>query len=184
MSPEFKGRAPADDTSSVGETRRTGDAPLARVLVLDEDDLVGAFLVELLGSAGFETEALSSAPKALLRLAERPPDVVVFEAPADEQAGLEMARQIRARAPLSRLVVVSACGSAPTTLAYLHAGAVDVVFRTVDRASSLVDRVRLAAQRAPGGRPPLERLAAVSIPPPPAGIRNGIEAIRRALDAT
>lgn len=90
-------------------TRPTPAAPLTRVLVVDDDVMLGGALCDLLRQKGFEVVGqVSSGPKAIEVSAVEAPDVVLMDFRMPMMDGLEAATLIQARAPLTQTVMFTA----------------------------------------------------------------------------
>jgi DNA-binding response OmpR family regulator len=70
------------------------DNPLA--LIVEDDDDAGVIFANALREAGFECEIIQAGDKALVRLAETVPAVVVLDLQLPRVSGPEILRQIRA----------------------------------------------------------------------------------------
>lgn len=72
----------------------------ARILVVDDDPLHRALIAEYLGLEGFDVCEAEDGPRALARASELEPDIVVLDVQMPEMNGFEVARRLRALAPL------------------------------------------------------------------------------------
>jgi CheY-like chemotaxis protein len=79
---------------------RRSKAPLrGRVLVVDDEKPVAAFMRELLESWGLEAAALTSPLDVLERISRQPPDLVILDHTMPGITGLSLAREIAAARP-------------------------------------------------------------------------------------
>ncbi|HEV8324343.1 MAG TPA: response regulator [Myxococcota bacterium] len=78
------------------------------VLVVDDEADVRGLIVDVLQCEGYEACAARDGRAALAAAARRPPDVVALELVLHDADGVEVARQLLARAPRVRFVFVSA----------------------------------------------------------------------------
>ena len=80
-----------------------------RILVVDDEEMVLAFVEQVLLRSGFEVEAFRHAPDALSRFLENPFvfDLVVTDQTMPELTGVELAKQIRIKNPHLPILVIS-----------------------------------------------------------------------------
>jgi two-component system response regulator HydG len=69
------------------QARRVG----ARVLVVDDDDGVGAMLVDLLALEGYQVDAACDGAEAMACIAAAPPDLVMCDVWMPKRNGLAVA---------------------------------------------------------------------------------------------
>jgi len=81
--------------------------PVRRVLVAEDDPLVGAVLVPLLRDLDLEVLAVTSGDEALEALAHAHFDVLVTDLCMPGATGIEVMKLARERIPQARLVMVS-----------------------------------------------------------------------------
>jgi two-component system response regulator HydG len=104
---------------------------LARVLVVDDEVNARTALVELLREEGYSVEAAADGRKALPRLAEFAPDVLVTDLKMPGIDGLELMRRGRQRDPDLAVVVMTAFGAVETAIAAMRAGAGDYLTKPI-----------------------------------------------------
>jgi len=125
-------------------------APLARVLVVDDDAGVRYTLREILASAGIEVDEAADGVEALGRLDARPASLVVTDLRMPRMDGMELLRRVQARAPAPRVVVITAHGSERQAVDAMKAGAYDYFRKPFDNDELLavvrraLESVRLA----------------------------------------
>jgi DNA-binding response OmpR family regulator len=113
-----------------------------RVLVVEDDDGIGAALVRGLERDGYETTRVSTGSEAL-RAA--PADVVVLDLGLPDADGLDVCKQLRARSDAA-IIVVTARGEEPDRVAALDLGADDYVVKPFGFAE-LLARIRAVLRR-------------------------------------
>jgi two-component system response regulator HydG len=96
-----------------------------RVLVVDDDAGVRYTLREILESSGFTVDEAHDGEAALERLAVTPADLVVTDLRMPKLDGMGLLAQLQARAPGTRVVVITAHGSERQAVAAMKAGATD-----------------------------------------------------------
>jgi DNA-binding response OmpR family regulator len=87
------------------------NAASIRLLVIDDDNLVRAALIDMLQTAGFEVVAASNGRLGLELLDTMPVDAVITDILMPEQEGLETIREARQRFPDIRILAISGGGA-------------------------------------------------------------------------
>jgi len=118
-----------------------------RVLLADDDPGVRYTLREILESAGLEVEEAADGAEALSRFDAAPAPLVVTDLRMPRMDGMELLRQLQARSPPPRVVVVTAHGSERMAVEAMRAGAWDY-FRKPFDPEELRAVVRRAAEAA------------------------------------
>jgi len=123
-----------------------------RVLVVDDDASIRESFEYHLGRAGYEVALADEARRALELLPEFEPGVVITDIRMREMDGLELLRRVRAVAPETDVLVITAHEDMRTASAAMREGAYDYLVKPVDleRIETLVDRCfrnRLLRQR-------------------------------------
>ncbi len=105
-----------------------------RVLVVDDESLVCWSLEEALTGQGHEVATAAEGRVALALLAGRmsDPDVVVLDYRLPDDDGLALLPKIRALAPATRVVLLTAYGSPEVEARALELGAERVVHKPID----------------------------------------------------
>lgn len=117
-----------------------------RVLVVEDDRELAGMLAELLADEGYETEAAHDGQRGLhLGLTGRY-DVMVIDRRLPVLDGLELVRQLRARAVTTRVLVLSALGELADRVGGLDAGADDYLVKPFE-AEELLARLRALGRR-------------------------------------
>ncbi|NOY26780.1 MAG: sigma-54-dependent Fis family transcriptional regulator [Oligoflexia bacterium] len=134
-----------------------------RILVVDDELSMREFLQILLSREGFEVDVVSSAEQALEQVNEAWPALIMTDLNMSGLNGLELLREVKARAAQSgrdvEVIVVTAYGSTESAVAAMQAGAADyvtkpfnnaelllVVKRALERQTLEVENVRLKSQ--------------------------------------
>ncbi len=137
------------------------------VLVVDDEEQVRTFLVELLGSSGYQVRCASSGAQALEMLAEDSFDVVLMDVMMPELSGLEVLRRYRASGGGVPVIVLSALSGAEDAMRAMKLGASDYLSKPFSN-----DELEDAMARALGSRVPA-RQSAASAPAASAAAQGG-----------
>jgi len=140
--PSARGGAPSP-LSPAPRHERTGGRRPARVLVVDDDRVIGSTLVDLLNELGHEGHWVADGSAALRALIEAPPDVVLLDILMPGLSGLDTLPSIRALAPGVPVIMVSGAADEQLGRRALASGAFDYVLKPVDL-RHLADIVELA----------------------------------------
>ncbi len=82
-----------------------------RILVVDDEDILGEMLSDVLSLEGYEVTVVRSGEDALVRLTEGPYQLVVTDNSMPGMSGLELLAQIRDRWPEIPVILMTAYGS-------------------------------------------------------------------------
>lgn len=118
---------------------------MATILVVDDENEVGAVIRRVLERAGYTVNVANSAASALEAVAAHAPDVVVTDVIMPKVHGVELIKTLRERYPRIRVIAISGGGSfgplaykpeAISTHAYLaaarEAGAQEILTKPFD----------------------------------------------------
>lgn len=101
--------------------------PKPRILVVDDDALVAALVVQILRD--YETTVAATGEEALELVRAHHFDVAICDLMLPGIGGMEVIREIRHAQPASKLMVLSACGTPANLLAALHQDVVDFIVK-------------------------------------------------------
>lgn len=106
----------------------------ARILVVEDEQVLQELLVRRLASRGFAMSAASDGPSALKFLENHRPDLVLLDVQMPGMSGLEVLAKIRQRFTRDGLPVIltTALGDHEDVLRGLEAGANDYIVKPVD----------------------------------------------------
>jgi putative nucleotidyltransferase with HDIG domain len=140
----------------VPNTGRASGIPL-RVLLVDDDPLVLDFLKEALATEGCLVSATTTAEEGLELAAEHPFDLVLSDIRLPALSGLDLLRGVKARQPLTPVVLITGAPSVNSAVFALRQGAFDYLMKpfSLDEVTQLVRGVAAARQGpgAEGGAP-------------------------------
>jgi DNA-binding response OmpR family regulator len=125
-----------------------GPAPRAKVVVADDDPIVLKFLQALLTDEGYEVVTAEDGEKALHRIRETKPDLVILDLVMPYHDGFEITRAMR-QSPATRLVpivILSMKDKETDVLRCFELGADDYI-RKPFNALELLARIRKVLDR-------------------------------------
>jgi two-component system response regulator RegA len=128
----------------------------ARVLVLDDHDLVRSTVVRVLRKHGYETHAAATGADALVLLQEFTFGLMYCDVNLEEESGIDLLPVIRTLAPAMPVVMLSGMNEASLAVDAMRAGALDYVTKPVATKQflAITDRFTGDAQIGVGGRMP------------------------------
>jgi response regulator NasT len=101
------------------------------ILIVDDDQLLAAFLSEVLRHAGYDTVQAYSADQALAQVAEREPDMALLDIHMPGMSGLELAKQLNRNTSVP-VMFLSGRGDSDAAKQAAAYGAVGFVVKPVD----------------------------------------------------
>jgi CheY-like chemotaxis protein len=104
-----------------------------RILIVDDDPLLLAFLTEVIGHAGYDTIAVTSGEEALRVVAAREPDMALLDISMPGMSGLELAATLKASSSVP-FMFLSAVGDSESARQAAAHGAVGYLVKPVDAA--------------------------------------------------
>jgi DNA-binding NtrC family response regulator len=114
-----------------------------RILIVEDDRVLGELFAEVLASDGYATDWVESGEDAITRLEEGEHDLALIDLHLPGMTGLETTRKIRAVRPDVPVIVMTAFGSLETAAEAIRDGAFDYVSKPID-----VEQLKLVARRA------------------------------------
>src|ERR687888_1927198 len=126
---------------------------MAKVLIVEDDDVIAQGMARHLDAAGFDPVVVARGELGLSRLRYERPDVCVLDLMLPELDGWRLIEQARSEGIGTPIVVVSARGTEHDRVPALDLGADDYLVKPFSM-KELVARVRAAARR---GTRPAER---------------------------
>ncbi len=116
---------------------------MARVLVVDDEENIRLVLRKVLQKNGYSVDTAASAEEALERLDDFGPDFLIADVRMPGMSGLDLCRELEARASTATVIVMSAYGSVELALEAMKAGAYDYISKPFKQ-----DEVLLALRKA------------------------------------
>jgi DNA-binding response OmpR family regulator len=121
-------------------------APMPKVLIVEDDDVIAQGMARHLVAAGFDPVAVGSGDQGLAKLRYEKPDVCVLDLMLPGLDGWKLIEIVRAEGIGTPIVVVSARGTEHDRVHALEIGADDYLVKPFSM-KELVARVRAAARR-------------------------------------
>jgi DNA-binding NtrC family response regulator len=98
-----------------------------RILVLDDEPIVGDRLKPALEKLGFEVEAFTESQAAVQRIVEKSFDVLVTDLKMQKPDGLEVMDFVRQQSPATKVVIITGFATVDTAVETMKGGAVDFI---------------------------------------------------------
>ena len=117
---------------------------MARILVVDDEDDVRAFLSDTLEASGHDVEQAADGEIAYQRLSSRSFHVLVTDLKMPKMGGMELVRRLRKEQPELEVVVLTAHGSVAGAVEAMKLGAFDYLEKPIPSPGAL----RLVVERA------------------------------------
>ncbi len=115
----------------------------ARILIVDDEPDVLAFMQQLLEQKGYEVDLAAGGEAALSLLAERAPALMITDLRMPHMDGISLLARLHQLQPELPCIVLTAAGDVTTAVRAMRAGAVDYLTKPVD-----VGALLLAVERA------------------------------------
>jgi DNA-binding NtrC family response regulator len=116
-----------------------------RILVVDDDREFRRSLIKIFQKAGYQANGASDSAQALALLNRRHYGLVILDLKLPGKSGLEALREIKAQAPESKVIVVTAFGDAITYREAMAIGVFDYLNKPVKRQMILAASERALA---------------------------------------
>lgn len=87
---------------------------ICRLLVVDDESIVGKRLKQVFSKIGFEVETYTEAAPAMAAMAKKPFDIVVTDLKMDGMDGMEVLKQVRGMNPRTQVIIITGYASPET----------------------------------------------------------------------
>ncbi len=135
-----------------------------RLLVVEDDPEVQAFLLRVLREAAWAADAVPSGQRALDALASTEYDLAIIDVGLPDFDGFEVCRRLRSRGDRTPLLVLTARNAVNDRVRGLDAGADDYLAKPF-AVNELLARLRALARRPAASLEPVLRLADLELDP-------------------
>jgi DNA-binding NtrC family response regulator len=98
-----------------------------RILVLDDEPIVGDRMKPALEKLGFEVEAFTESQAAVQRIVEADFDVLVTDLKMQKPDGLEVMDFVKRHSPSTKVVIITGFATVDTAVETMKGGAVDFI---------------------------------------------------------
>ncbi|MBT8764783.1 two-component system response regulator RssB [Pseudomonas boanensis] len=122
--------------------------PSAKLLIIDDDEVVRASLAAYLEDSGFSVRQASNGLQGLQDFERERPDVVICDLRMPQVDGLELIRRISELEAETPVIVVSGAGVMSDAVEALRLGAADYLIKPLEDLAVLEHSVRRALDRA------------------------------------
>jgi DNA-binding NtrC family response regulator len=99
----------------------------AKVLILDDEPIVGDRLKPALEKAGYDVETQTDSQAAIDRLAHTRYDVLITDLKMSGPSGLDVLRFVKEHTPSTRVIVITGYATAEQARESMKGGAVDFI---------------------------------------------------------
>jgi CheY-like chemotaxis protein len=117
----------AADAEAPAAPPERGEGDALRVMIVDDEPIVGKRLGPALRKYGIEVEYFRNPAEAMERLDERAFDVVVTDMKMDEMNGLQVLEHVMEKSPATRVIMITGYGSVEVARDALTKGAFDFI---------------------------------------------------------
>jgi DNA-binding NtrC family response regulator len=116
------------------------------VLIIDDEAAIRESLETLLELEGYSVESAATADLGLVRIGERPFDLVLLDLALPDRNGLDLLAELHAHDPQLSVIMITAYGTVENAVKAMQAGATNFVQKPWDNEKLLAD-VRIAVGR-------------------------------------
>ena len=115
----------------------------ARILVVDDEEIVIKSCLRILGSGDYQVEAARDGLEALRKVEENPHDVMILDIMMPNMDGLEVLRQVKEAHPDVEVIMITGLSQIDTAVRAMKLGAFDYISKPFEP-----DELKLVVQRA------------------------------------
>ncbi len=104
----------------------------ARILVVDDEEIIRESLYYILEKEGHEVEAAKDGLEALQKIEKKPFDIVITDLEMPEVKGIELLEKVQQLTPETFVLIITAYASIETAVAALRKGASDYIIKPLE----------------------------------------------------
>ena len=123
-----------------------------RILIVDDEEIVGKRLLFALKSTGYEVETFVDPTAALARLAEQEFDIVVTDVRMKDVDGMQILEAVTRRSPRTRVVLITAYATIEVAREAVAKGVFDFIPKPF-KVSEFLDVITRAASQVAAAEP-------------------------------
>lgn len=120
-------RTEKQTAASEGEQSMSSGGDRLRVMVVDDEPIVGKRLNQALAKHGFEVEVFENPTSAVARLGEAPFDIVVTDLRMEEIDGIKVLEYVTSHCPNTRVILITGYATVEVAREALVKGAFDFI---------------------------------------------------------
>src|SRR6266436_9910060 len=109
------------------------------ILIVDDEVGIRESLQTLLELEGYDVETAANGEQGLVRLGDRPFDLVLLDLALPDRNGIDLLAEIRAHAPHLSVIMITAYGTVENAVRAMQAGASNFVQKPWDNEKLLAD---------------------------------------------
>ena len=98
-----------------------------RIMVVDDESIVGRRLKPALEKSGYEVEVFEDGKSAVDRIAQEPFDIVVTDVRMDEIDGMQVLQQVLTTSPRTKVIIITGYATVELAREALIKGAFDFI---------------------------------------------------------
>jgi DNA-binding NtrC family response regulator len=133
--------------SATSEWSAAAEGAPARILVVDDEEVVREVLTRLLTEAGYDVASVPTAEEGLEELERGPAALLILDLMLPGMGGLEMLRTVRERVPEQMVLVITAFGTVETAVQAMKDGAFDYLTKPFRNEEVLITVRNALSQR-------------------------------------
>jgi PleD family two-component response regulator len=133
---------PLDPTDHFWKEDIKKERLLTNILVVDDEEIMRDFLLEVLSKEGYKVSAYEDAKGALEKVAEGEADIVITDLKLNTIGGIELLKKIKEIDPNIDVIVITGYASVETAVESMKSGAVDYLTKPLN-----VDQIRIVVNK-------------------------------------
>jgi len=122
-----KDKQDLDQQESVKPTDQTPSEERTKTLVVDDEEIVRSFLIDVLTDEGYHVAAVASGEEAIKLLTREEFDLIITDIKMPGTDGMEVLRVAKARDPNQNVIVMTGYASTETAVESMKLGAADYI---------------------------------------------------------